>query len=83
MLGIILGDSAQNFWSSLRPEQQFYTLRISAVAATTRIGALHRWLRTWRARIAWAVHCGIELSLERRMQLLANVGDGKQERTPV
>ena len=34
------------------------------------------WMRTWRARIAWAVHRGIELSLERRMQLSANVAVG-------
>ena len=34
------------------------------------------WLRTGRARIAWAVHRGIELSLERRMQLSASVAVG-------
>ena len=30
------------------------------------------WLRTWRSRIAWAVHRGIDLSLERRTQHAAD-----------
>ena len=34
------------------------------------------WLRLWRARIAWAVHRGIELSLERRMQCSADASVG-------
>ena len=34
------------------------------------------WLRKWRARIAWAVHRGIELSLERRMQCSADLSIG-------
>ena len=34
------------------------------------------WLRTWRGRIAWAIHRGIELSLERRMQCSADEAVG-------
>jgi hypothetical protein len=70
-----LGDSAQSFLEQL-----------AARAAVSRTGDFREgsdeaarrayWLRTWHARIAWAVHRGIELSLERRMQLSADVDIG-------
>ena len=70
-----LGDSAQNFLEQL-----------AARTAASRTGDFREgadeaerrayWLRTWRARIAWAVHRGIELSLERRMRCSAEVSVG-------
>ena len=70
-----LGDSAQNFLEQL-----------AARTAVSRTGDFREgsddagrrafWLRTWRARIAWAVHRGIELSLERRMQCSADAAVG-------
>ena len=70
-----LGDSAQSFLEQL-----------AARAAVSRLGDFREgsdeagrrayWLRTWRARISWAVHRGIELSLERRMQCSADVAVG-------
>ena len=70
-----LGDSAQSFLEQL-----------AARAAVSRTGDYREgsdedarrafWLRTWRARIAWAVHRGIELSLERRMRCSADVSVG-------
>ena len=70
-----MGDAAQRFLEQL-----------AARAATSRTGDFREgsdedarrtyWLRTWRARIAWAVHRGIELSLERRMQCSADVAAG-------
>ena len=70
-----LGDSAQIFLEQL-----------AARTAASRTGYFRDgsdeaerrayWLRTWRARIAWAVHRGIELSLERRMQCSADASVG-------
>ena len=70
-----MGDAAQRFLEQL-----------AARAAVSRTGDFREgsdedarrtyWLRKWRTRIAWAVHRGIELSLERRMQCSADVAVG-------
>ena len=70
-----LGDSAQNFLEQLAARtaaSHTGDFREGADEAERRA----YWLRTWRARIAWAVHRGIELSLERRMQCSADVSVG-------
>ena len=70
-----MGDSAQSFLEQL-----------AARVATTHTGDFREggdaaerrvyWLRIWRMRIAWAVHRGIELSIERRMQRSADESVG-------
>ena len=70
-----IGESGQRFLEQL-----------AARAAATRTGDFREgsdeaerrahWLRIWRERIAWAVHRGVELSLERRMQSAGAHGHG-------
>ena len=65
---------------------QHFLEQLAARTAATRTGDFREgtdeaqrrahWLRIWRARIAWAVHRGIELSLERRMQRSGDVAVG-------
>ena len=70
-----LGDSAQNFLEQLAARTTASrTGDFREGADEAELGAY--WLRTWHARIAWAVHRGIELSLERRMQCSTGVSVG-------
>ena len=65
--------------STLAPPRPTATAREVGIferAAMRRRDARVYWLRMWGARIVWAVHRGVELSLERRMQCSAEEAVG-------
>ena len=73
-------------WGHMRDSAQNFLEQLAARTAATRRAEFREggdeaerrayWLRTWRARIVWAVHRGIELSLERRMECSATASTG-------
>ena len=71
-----MGDSAQSFLEQLAARAAVShtdDFREGSDSAERRAF----WLRKRRAQIAWAVHRGIELSLERRMQRSAEVAEDR------